>query len=485
MPSFYSSGGGGGASNDPVYYAEDYGAVFDGTTDDKAAIQSAIDAANSAGGGVVVLPGGTAKVSGAITLYSNIEVRGQGRAVTVLQTTATSGALPGGAIFTDGGSDVDNITLCGFKVLGHGEDETSGTGINLQGTGVRNNIRLEDLHVEGFPNFCIALNDPIMSSFRNLFLKNCGQDALYVNIGTSCLFENVYVTGADRSGLHLKSHTYSKVFACAAEYCTTGYWLDNTHNVELSGCGGEIAMNADAGATAGGVSHYRLENASHITLTSCYSTKFAYLSGANAQHIYVTGSDHVKIQQFRGKAPLGGADPGVAPTNTIKITSSEVHAENVEFEADLGGGQSGTFTSEIKSDGRLYRQGNRLDTRVVQIQVSDPNGSALTTGDGKAYFRVNSDLNGWILTGVAAHVTTASSSGTPTVQIHNVTDAVDMLSTALTIDASEKDSSTAATAAVINASNDDVATGDELRIDVDAAGTGTKGLIVELTFAYS
>jgi len=114
--------------------------------------------------------------------------------------------------------------------------------------------------------------------------------------------------------------------------------------------------------------------------------------------------------------------------------------------------------------------------------VSDPNGDALTTGDGKAYVRINSVLNGLNLVAVAAHVTTVSSSGTPTVQIHNVTDAADMLSTLLTIDANEKDSKDATAAAVINTGVDDVATGDELRVDVDVAGTGTKGLIVELTF---
>lgn len=120
--------------------------------------------------------------------------------------------------------------------------------------------------------------------------------------------------------------------------------------------------------------------------------------------------------------------------------------------------------------------------RIIQILVSDPNGSAITTGDGKMYFRINSELNGFDLWAVAAHVTTVSSSGIPTIQIANVTQAADMLTTKLTIDANEKDSKDAAAAAVIDTANDDVATGDELRVDIDAAGTGAKGLIVELTF---
>ena len=118
---------------------------------------------------------------------------------------------------------------------------------------------------------------------------------------------------------------------------------------------------------------------------------------------------------------------------------------------------------------------------VVTILVTDPNGDALTTGDGKAYWRVPSTINAYNLVDVEMAVTTASTSGNPTVQIHNVTDTADMLSTSLTIDANYTDSSTA-TAAVINTSTDDVATADMLRIDIDAAGTGTKGLMVELTF---
>jgi hypothetical protein len=120
--------------------------------------------------------------------------------------------------------------------------------------------------------------------------------------------------------------------------------------------------------------------------------------------------------------------------------------------------------------------------RAIEIIASDPNGDPLTTGDGKAYFIVPALLNGHNLVAAHAAVTTVSSSGTPTIQVHNVTQAVDMLSTRITIDANEKNSYSAAAAPVIDTGNDDVATGDELRVDVDVAGTGTKGLVVILTF---
>jgi hypothetical protein len=57
-----------------------------------------------------------------------------------------------------------------------------------------------------------------------------------------------------------------------------------------------------------------------------------------------------------------------------------------------------------------------------------------------------------------------------------------MLSIPCSIDANETDSSTAVIPAVIDAANDDVATADLVRVDVTAAGTDAKGLIVTMVF---
>ena len=144
---------------------------------------------------------------------------------------------------------------------------------------------------------------------------------------------------------------------------------------------------------------------------------------------------------------------------------------------------TGTDTNKAVTPDALA--GSNYGTAVVPILVFD-DATDCATGDGAGdlFFRIPSVLNGFDLVAVAACCQTAGTTGTMDIQVHNVTQAADMLSTKITIDSGETDSSTAATPAVIDTNNDDVATGDQIRIDVDAvhSGTAAKGLLVELQF---
>ena len=109
-------------------------------------------------------------------------------------------------------------------------------------------------------------------------------------------------------------------------------------------------------------------------------------------------------------------------------------------------------------------------------------GTALTTGNGKCYFHVPSTLNGFDIVDVHAEVISAPAGSTIIIQLRNVTHSADILSTLLTIDASETGSDTAATAAVISGSEDDLATNDVIAVDIDQIGSSTagSGLLVTL-----
>ena len=104
--------------------------------------------------------------------------------------------------------------------------------------------------------------------------------------------------------------------------------------------------------------------------------------------------------------------------------------------------------------------------RIVTLKIID-DATTLTTGDGKLIFNVPLELDSTLIVAAEAFVTTVSSSGAVTVQVRNVTDSVDVLSTAITIDQSEFDSYTAATPCVINFANAQLAKSDRIAIDVD------------------
>lgn len=107
----------------------------------------------------------------------------------------------------------------------------------------------------------------------------------------------------------------------------------------------------------------------------------------------------------------------------------------------------------------------------------------VSTWDGKYYFHIPPKLNWRNLVYGHARVITAGTTNTTDIQIHNVTDAVDVLTTKITIDSTETWSDTAATPYSINTSNDDAATNDLRRVDVDAVSTtAPKWLIVTLWF---
>lgn len=85
----------------------DYGAVGNGTTDDRAAIVAAITALSSAGGGTLLFPAGTYAVSATVSLVSNMKMTGVGRGASIIRP---ADGWASSAIFQDP-SAVSNVEV--------------------------------------------------------------------------------------------------------------------------------------------------------------------------------------------------------------------------------------------------------------------------------------------------------------------------------------------------------------------------------------
>jgi len=191
----------------------------------------------------------------------------------------------------------------------------------------------------------------------------------------------------------------------------------------------------------------------------------------------------VEVTQVRDTLNYIGSEVTAADdaaNNRVNITTtipaaSDSTAGKVEL-ATAAETTTGTDTGRAVTPDGLA--GSAYGKRTMSVLVNDS--TALTSGDGKAYFpRIPSYMNGWNIIEVAANI--VAGTGAVTIMIHNLTQSADILSTALTIDANEKDSKDAATPAVIDTAEDDLTTGDRLRIDIDGAGTGTTWLDVQIT----
>lgn len=111
-------------------------------------------------------------------------------------------------------------------------------------------------------------------------------------------------------------------------------------------------------------------------------------------------------------------------------------------------------------------------SETLVIAVSDEI-TSLTAGAAKVTFRMPWAM---ALADARASLSTASSSGNPTIDINE--NGVSIFSTPLTIDSGEKTSTTAAAPKVISDAN--LADDAEITVDIDIAGTGAKGLKVTL-----
>lgn len=166
----------------------------------------------------------------------------------------------------------------------------------------------------------------------------------------------------------------------------------------------------------------------------------------------------------------------VTPAGLHNKTASEAARGVVEL-ATAAETTTGTdATRAVSPDG--LAGSTIFGRKAVSIQVYD-GATDTATGDGKAYFTIPESLNGMNLVRAQATVVTAGTTNATTVMIHNKTDAVDMLSGAISI----ASAGTVGTVGTVNASNDDVATNDVIRIDIDSVSTtAAKGLMVVLEF---
>lgn len=508
--------------------------VCDGTDDD-VQIQAAIDAL-PASGGKVLLTEGTFYIGATITLPTNKRMTLEGCGPVTTELSLQNGANVDMILAQGQQQVVCNLSLNGNKA----NQSSTAYGIKVTQTKVwLDRLWIAEIETTGIYVVGTALQTAHANKITNCYLSGCGQDGLefgtysydaqVVNtwIGTSgrdgirintsnIMLQLVHSWGNTGSGVYVNSGSggYAQIIGgyfetnldrgirigstspgCVIQGClirrnkTQGIYNFSGHKMVVTGC--TFSENGYGSAGASGIRVDTVNGAVVVgnTFYDDQGTKtqtYAIDQVGSSDYILFIGNDARAANHLTGATNLTGANDvvslnvGNGGAASIPITDSggNFAATNVETAlAELFTGKTSAAAALAAAQTEIADQ-----KRVVEVLVSDPNGDPLTTGDGKAHFFIPPILNGHNLVDADACVTTVSTSGLPTIQVHNLTQAADMLSTRITIDENEKTSYTADAPPVIDGGNDDVATGDELRIDIDVAGTGTKGLAVILTF---
>ena len=165
---------------------------------------------------------------------------------------------------------------------------------------------------------------------------------------------------------------------------------------------------------------------------------------------------------------IGGADDFVFNNNTATFNNKtlDLQCSNIILDSCASGGDTLVYNDVCSQyESQAVRQ-------FIKIDFGNET-TTICTGNGQKEFQMPYCFT---LDEVYATVATTSSCGLPSIQIQQ--NALDILSTAITIDVGEKTSRTAVTPPVIADNTMDI--NGVITFDLDAVGTGVTGLVIYL-----
>lgn len=162
-----------------VISVKDFGAVGDGVTDDSAAIQKALNYANSIGGGVVFFPAGTyrkADTSATLVMYSNTTLQGVGDASVIFHDDKPTNARRD---LLSVNSASENVAFKDFRISGTVLTYTNETNASqtLTGTNITG-LRIENVTFEKLRYMATAFTSVNGAIFTNNRLTYIVRDGL-------------------------------------------------------------------------------------------------------------------------------------------------------------------------------------------------------------------------------------------------------------------------------------------------------------------
>ena len=205
-----------------IYNVRDYGATGDGSSNDRAAIQRALDDAYTAGGGSVYLPAGTyaiAPTAGTKATYAGLQIRdnvtvyGDGMGDTVIKVMDGYAGGMTGIMRTPYGQENANITVRDLTLDGNRANTTGKVDGWFNGfipgqDGKDTNITLERMEIKNASGYGFDPHEQTVGLvIRDSVAHGNGLDGFVADYIVDGLFENNVSYGNDRHGFNIVTST--------------------------------------------------------------------------------------------------------------------------------------------------------------------------------------------------------------------------------------------------------------------------------------
>jgi hypothetical protein len=343
-----------------VFDVKAYGAVGNGTTDDRASIQAALDAAVAAGGGTVHLPRGTYKLTNKITLGSNITLQGEGPQ-SVLKPIYGSLSV-NRVIDNDWVNGNSNIMLRDFKLDRSGANITHGMLFN----GITN-LLIEGVEISGRPaaaSGCIAVSGigpatRLLS--KNVKVTNCyfadvGNYGVQVGFVDGCVMSNNVAFEADREVFGVEPEG---VGSSSKNVAIIGNTIYGSLNVMGTSTGLIVVTESSLGSIFG------------VTVAG-NTLRQAPGAGTGDQNpgILVLGGDAITVT---GNSCHDMHGPGIQISNALLQTFGVVVQGNSVFNCGLTGSHAGI---KLRNAYRCVVSGNHVVGASHTVGISEEASSA-------------------------------------------------------------------------------------------------------------
>jgi len=369
-------------NNYAIFNVQDevYGAIGNGTTDDTTAIQSALDAATAAGGGIVFFPEGTYLITDTLTNgVQNIIICGVGLSSTIKQTIDTKHGINVG--------EHNGVVIRDLRILTSGYVVSAGNGIHSDMAG---NLLIYNVVCQDFYNgFYIDTRTLVTQS--QVYLVNCNAFSnqaigFYINKGTdvvlskcrglssgshgayiyecsglivdACLFlsntgSGIMFDGVATNDWNFINHTISDGNTAKGYYLTNlkGLQISNswagTNNEEgflfLTTADDVIVSNCQA--RNNGTHGIQVNGSTNITFNNCISVNNKRLGAGTGAGFAVTSSaDKIKIIGCTAYKDLYTQDYGIQ--TGIGVTNSNI-SDNTVYGNDVAQMDIGSYAGNI------------------------------------------------------------------------------------------------------------------------------------------